>query len=202
MQIKDQITEFYRQLPDKKRYVELVTALLTVPVLITVILTNVGNLRKEDSKNTDVADTPAVQQVITRFVTPPTDVDDDPDASSQEDPQVIDKECTPSLGGIDVVTPKENQIFATSQVLIDILEPGDEYCPIVWSYRLDGASFSDYSDKQISLFNVSPGEHELDVRFKSLASNEEKLVSRSFTIEGDVGDDGTQQEATDSSQLL
>jgi len=37
---------WYRAIPEKKRYLEFVTALLSIPVLITVIISNVSNLNR------------------------------------------------------------------------------------------------------------------------------------------------------------
>ena len=40
----------YRALPDKKQYVEFFTALLTVPMLLTVIILNFNNLQGANKK--------------------------------------------------------------------------------------------------------------------------------------------------------
>ena len=44
----DRIKSWYRALPDKKRYIEFVTALLTVPVLITVLISNFNSLKNNE----------------------------------------------------------------------------------------------------------------------------------------------------------
>ena len=42
--------KWYRALPDKKRYIEFLTASLSVPVLITVIILNVSNLKSRNKE--------------------------------------------------------------------------------------------------------------------------------------------------------
>jgi len=42
----DNAIQWYKKLPEKKIYLEFLSALLTVPVLITVILLNIINLKK------------------------------------------------------------------------------------------------------------------------------------------------------------
>src|SRR3989344_2230039 len=48
----EKFRHWYRILPDKKRYLEFVTALLTIPVLLTVIYTNMVSIREDKKSNT------------------------------------------------------------------------------------------------------------------------------------------------------
>ena len=48
---KDRVLDFVRNMPEKKRYFEFITAALSVPVLLTVLVTNLSNM----NKNKDVA---------------------------------------------------------------------------------------------------------------------------------------------------
>ena len=41
----------YRAIPNKKPYVEFMTALLSIPVLLTVVLLNLNTLRDKDTKS-------------------------------------------------------------------------------------------------------------------------------------------------------
>ena len=56
---------WYRALPDKKRYLEFITALLTIPVLLTVAISNVMNLRQNKA-----TPTPAITTTAAVAVTP------------------------------------------------------------------------------------------------------------------------------------
>ena len=56
----EKFKDWYRNLPDKKRYIEFVTAILTVPVLITVIISNVSRIN-EDKKAANVNPPPTIQ---------------------------------------------------------------------------------------------------------------------------------------------
>ena len=46
----EKIKKWYRAMPDKKRYIEFITALLTIPVLLTVLITNLSNIRQNNNK--------------------------------------------------------------------------------------------------------------------------------------------------------
>ncbi len=41
------IKKWYKALPDQKKYIEFVTALLSIPVLLTVLLINLSNLNNK-----------------------------------------------------------------------------------------------------------------------------------------------------------
>jgi hypothetical protein len=49
-------SDWYKALPDKKRYAEFLTALLSIPIMITVLIINLNNLKPKDdnSQNTPV----------------------------------------------------------------------------------------------------------------------------------------------------
>ena len=61
------------------------------------------------------------------------------------------------------------------------VQDGKKYCSIVWSYRINSGSWSDFSDKDISIFNMESGEKILELKIKSIVSGEEKNISRKFT---------------------
>ena len=60
--VLEKIKKWYRNLPDKKRYLEFITALLTIPVLLTVLWSNLNNLQQKGAVPTP---TSAVQPTAT-----------------------------------------------------------------------------------------------------------------------------------------
>ncbi len=176
----DKLKRFVRsisQLPDKKKYIEFITAILSIPVLLSVILLNYTNLQNqnkpEDNKTTP---SPAVITII-------RDRDDNnTDSNSDSEPTVSNTECTPEVGPVTIVSPEAGETISDNPLTIVISQNDDdnEYCAIVWSYRINGSSWSNFDDRDIAIYNMESGEKKLDVRFKSIISGDEESISRTF----------------------
>ncbi|MBI2051569.1 hypothetical protein HYT33_02285 [Candidatus Roizmanbacteria bacterium] len=188
MNTVERIKKWYEKLPDKKRYVELVTALLSVPVLITVLLLNVGNLKgKKD-------DQPQKQggQTVNVTVVPRDEKGDKLSPTPQQ--------CKKEVGPVDIVYPKENQTVTDTPLCIDISHKSAEYCSVVWSYKIDNGQWSSDSDKEFCFYNLPSGEHKLQLKVKSTVSKDEVLLERKFIYQGTPTPSPTS--ATDSADLL
>ncbi len=180
----------FRDLPDKKKYIEVVTATLSIPVLLSVIYMNYMNIQEkrsgpdqidttvEEPKNT----TPTIITIIrgddddkvTPTDTPDTSVTPVPTSKNQE-------ECIKDIGPIDILTPEENSTVTSNPLEIDIRYDQGDYCSVVWSYRINDSSWSDYTDNDIVIYNMSSGKKTLELRVKSLASAQNKTLKRVFT---------------------
>jgi hypothetical protein len=130
-----EIKSVVHQLPDKKRYAELITAVLSVPVLITVLLLNLNNLRKSNQptpsnasvvQSTSPIPTVSISPKITPKVTTKTSVlDPTPTPLSTQSP------CIKEVGPVTIISPEENEIVTTNPVAIDIERKEKNYCEIV-----------------------------------------------------------------------
>lgn len=180
----------YQDLPDKKRYVEFISAILTVPVLLTVVVSNILNIQKQNQHEAK-ADfpTPTIEQnrpltvslvVPTSQTTPVPSPTENPPAASP-----TSAECKKEVGPIEITSPKENETVSGDPVNLDITrsDSGD-YCAVVWSYRINSGSWSDYNDKSISIYNLSAGKKTVDLRVKSIASGNETVLTRNFNVAG------------------
>lgn len=166
----------YRALPDKKQYVEFFTALLTVPVLLTVIVLNVNNLR---NNNKPVETKPQE--------TRPIIITTAPDKEDNENQIVVtptDDSCREEIGPISITYPEENDVVVDNPVNIAIRYDDDTYCAVVWSYRINGGRYSDFDDKSIALYNPPQGKITFDLRVRSLISGDEEVLKRTFTYQG------------------
>lgn len=164
----------YRTLPEKKQYIEFFTALLTVPVLLTVITLNLNNLKGSDETK---GETPTERTV---YVTVPPTEDEDSDTT----PTPTVEACEESVGPVSIAYPEENEIITDNPVMIDIDYDDSEHCPVVWSYRLNGGRFSEYGSNNIALYNPPQGTVRLELRVRSVVSNDEELIRRTFVYEG------------------
>lgn len=197
----DKVHDWYRQLPDKKKYVEFVSAILSVPVLVTVILINMNNLtHKDTAKSTDKL-TPSYIPSVTvireeKLVTPT------PGKTTPTPDSITPVACQKAVGPVVIASPQENQVISDDYVSIDISAQTPGFCPVEWSYSLDGATWSNYSNKNISLYNLNTGNHQINIKVKSTESNDEITLRRTFYYDNPHVTLEPTQSATDSASTL
>lgn len=163
----------YRTLPDKKQYVEFFTAILTVPVLLTVIILNLNNLKENKTREKD-----APKETIRQIVISP---------SFQAEKKSIDTTDTPckkEIGPVTISYPQENDVVPENPVNITIHYEKGNRCAVVWSYRVNNNRWSDYDDISISLYNLSNGQISFDLRVKSIVTSDEIILNRKFVYTG------------------
>ncbi|HLB60156.1 MAG TPA: hypothetical protein VJL83_00945 [Patescibacteria group bacterium] len=186
----NKVKDWYKGLPDQKKYFELVTAFLSIPVLLSVFLTNLNNLNRkaEESPPPIVAgenDRGAVtvvpieiareryEETSTVFPTATPNTEISPSLTS----------CKRSVGPVEIRSPREGERVTRTPVYVVIGYQIEEYCAVVWSYRINGGSWSEFDDKSIALYDMQPGEKVLELRVKSIASSDEVLLDRRFTYD-------------------
>lgn len=189
----DKVTDWYKDLPNKKQYVEFVTAILSVPVLVTVIISNVNNLRAKNSEAT----VPPTPTTIIKYVT-----GEKQDPERNEKPSITPTptvsptagDCKKEVGPVDISYPEENGVVTENPVTVTISYHPGEFCAVVWSYRINGSSWSPFDDKSIALYGMTAGEKKLELKVKSIASGSEKTLTRNFSYQ-------PEPTASDSGQL-
>lgn len=172
---------WYRSLPDKKRYLEFVTAFLSIPVLLTVLINNVSTLKHQSAPVNE----PTPTQTIIYFPT----VNDTQTNTQTENPTPKPQstpvgQCTPGIGPVDIAYPDDGETVTSDPVCLDITRQSNEYCAVVWSYRINNSAWSDYTDRSICMYGLTDGKKQLDLRIKSIVSGEERVIRRTFTVEG------------------
>lgn len=204
------IKEWIKDLPEKKQYIDFLTATMSVPILITVIVTNVSNLtHKNETKAADhviqQAPSPIVSEVI-KIVPVAVNSDSVNDSSKSvlsastsatPIPQVtvakISQDYSPTphickkeVGPVSIISPAESEVITNNPVCIDISFNKQDYCGVMWSYKLDNGSWSDYMDKSICLYNLSPGTKKIELRIKSIGSADEVRLIRNFIYQSEA----------------
>ncbi len=175
----------YRALPEKKQYVEFFTALLTVPVLLTVIILNLNNLKGVNKPKDDAGGDRTI------YVTVP------PSNNDKEEQEPTNQACKKEVGPISISYPNENEVVTDNPVIINIDYDDSEYCSVVWSYRINGGRFSEYGSNNIALYNPPQGVIRLELRVKSVISSDEEIVRRNFVYEGES--DGSKEPSASTS---
>lgn len=180
--LSKRILSSYHKLPEKKKYLEFYTALLSIPLIITAIILNVNalnNLNKTKTDNNTTNQKPNNFFPAFNFSAKPTG-----EVSATPALTPTSSECKKELGPIGISSPQEGDTVTDNPVSVTITYDTDTYCPAVWSYRINGSSWSDYDDKSIALYNLPQGKITLDLRAKSLIAKDEATITRTFINKG------------------
>ncbi len=195
----NKVNTWYRELPNKKKYVEFVTAILSVPVLVTVIISNVTNLQNKNKDEVIVSPTPSqiVQYIPVGSASNETKekVVPSPTVTGEVSPTI--GECKKEVGPTDISYPAEGATVTENPVTVVVSYHPGEYCAAVWAYRINGGTWSQYDDKSIALYGMTAGEKRLELKVKSLASGAEVFVTRTFIYE--PAEEDTQVQSATSS---
>lgn len=167
------------QLPNKKQYIELLTAALSVPLMITVLMLNLGNLRQKDNNNSPATPTMSAFPTMSTNITPTNSpIPTVPITANPSNPI-----CTKEVGPVEISVPEEGAVVNNDPVCIEIKRPAGNYCEVAWSYRINNNPWSSYTDSTVCLYSLTPGEKNLEVRVKSIASSDQTVLQRTFTVQ-------------------
>lgn len=187
MTFTERIKKWWKNIPEKKRYIEVVTALLSIPVLATAILLNLGNLR-DSNKSKDIP-----------FQTQQGGVTVIPIELKEKNVSPTNQQCKKEVGPVEIVYPKENQTVSDNPLCIEIAQKSAEYCSVQWSLKLNDGDRSSFTDKQFCFSNVSSGQQKVQAIIKSTVSQDQTLLERNFIYQNKSGSSPTP--ATTSASL-
>ena len=181
--MKHRIKKVVRRLPSKKPYFEVVGAILTIPVLITVILLNLNNLSLSKNAKTAASPTLIPQQVIIHDSNPIiVTATPNPIPSPTQMPNTTS--CQKSVGPISIEYPQEGQTVKDTTLCFIIHHDDSNYCSVVWSYRINGGAYSDFGNNSPCIYNLPNGATEFDLRAQSTVSNDQTFTARRFNYQG------------------
>ncbi len=181
-ELKEKIKKWYGGLPDKKKYIEFLTAVLSVPVLITVILINLGNLNQNKNKQSSVGatTTPIRIEVKTPTIADRPRISLSPEQNLTPTETPTSPNCKKEVGPVSITSPKEGETITSDPLCIEISYEIGEYCAVAWSYKINDGTWSSYTDKDICLYNMTSGKKTLKLKVKSIASSDEETLERNF----------------------
>ena len=179
------IKKWYSTLPDKKKYFELATAVLSVPMIVTVIIVNLNSINR--SKQTTTVTSAPIQVVVetpasgSGNINPPKD-DKQSKITPTATPTITPTNvaCKQGVGEVEISSPQEDEVITSDNVCI-IISTDSDYCGVTWSYKLDNGDWSSFSDQNICLYNLSAGKKNLQVKIKSNVVDKTVTLARDFT---------------------
>lgn len=187
--LSKKILQSTKNIPIKKSNIEFFTALLSVPVLITVIMLNINNLKSNNKPNT----TPPAQNIEKIYIpviSTTQNTNKNPVSEGSNAPtQTIsitstNQPCKSEIGPVSISSPVEGDTITENPASIIITYKTGEYCAVVWSYRLNDRGWSAYDDKSIALYNLPQGQIKIDIKIKSIVTGNEQILTRNFIYNG------------------
>jgi hypothetical protein len=172
--IIERAKKFARTFP-RKHHVEYITALLSIPVLLSVIALNYFNLQNTAKKEEPTAPVQNEKPVV--IIT---------GGSSQNSTPLPTNTpvCKKEVGPITISYPEENQIAHSSPVCFTIRYEDEDYCSVVWSYRINESEWSDYNSNAPCLYNLPDGDIKFELRVQSTVSQDTETIERNFKYLG------------------
>lgn len=186
-------------IPDKKKWIDVITATLTIPVLLTVIISNVNNIKSKEVKGAESETTPTQAPLIVRDViqipeSNPIEIvkvnDEDKNNEEQptstpvpQQPTSTPVSCKLDPQPIEVSYPKENSEINVDPVCVVMEQKETGYCDTTWAYRVNNSSWSTYTKDPICLYNMANGAIKLEVRTKNRESGREATYTRNFNYQ-------------------
>jgi hypothetical protein len=176
------IQKWYVSLPDKKRYIELFTAILSVPMILTAILVNMSTINKSKESSTGATPTSTPIQIVVENPASGSGNMNPPKINITPTPTPTKAECKKDIGEIEILSPQEGEIITTNNMCINI-STDSNYCPVTWSYKLDDNNWSDYNNNDICLYNLTAGKKDLQIKVKSTVIDKTITLERTFTYQ-------------------
>src|SRR5258706_5320632 len=109
--------EVIKKLPASKPHLEFIAAILTIPVLITVLLLNLANINS--SKKATLTPIPSAQNNIPVHTV---------ERVTSPNPTANPTSCIKGIGPIDISYPQEGQVVSDSPLCIGITYTQGDYC--------------------------------------------------------------------------
>ncbi|MBI3984576.1 MAG: hypothetical protein HY344_01345 [Candidatus Levybacteria bacterium] len=162
-----------KKLPHGKNHLDFITALLSIPVLLSVIILNYNNLQNaKQAPNPSPSVVPTVREKI--ILVPQ-------ESNASTSPSVTSGVCKKDIGPIEITSPKENETVTNNPVCVNIKYDDTNYCSVVWSYRVGNGNWSEFTSNNPCLYNFPDGNIKFELRVQSTVAQKEQTLTRNFT---------------------
>lgn len=162
-----------KKAPQKKHHLDFIVAILTIPVLLSVIFLNYSNLQK--NKTSTIPNPSPTQNEKQVIVIPQKD---------SSSPAPTSSTCKKEIGPVNISSPKEGGIISDNPVCITVNYNDTNYCSVVWSYRINNGTWSDYNSGNPCIYNLPNGNIKFDLKIQSTVTQEEQTITRNFIYRG------------------
>ena len=165
----------------KKRHIEYISALLSIPVLLSVVALNLLSISNNKNKSVSVPSSAPVQAapiIIERSST---------SSAAPTAPATAQSGCIKKVSPISIDYPSENQTLSDNPLCFVIDYTDSDYCSVAWSYKINNGSWSDYSTNAPCIYNPPEGNNTFHLRVQSIVDqSQQKALTRNFTYVSSV----------------
>ncbi len=196
----ESIKNRFSQLPDKKKWIDVITATLTIPVLLTVTIANLNKIKSKDAETTQETSPTQAPIIVRDFIsvfkeqtndtnkelTPTLNEENKKQPTNTPEPtqQVsVTPSCKMEPQPYEITYPKENEKVEVDPVCVVLNAKDQGYCTTQWAYRVNNSTWSNYTSDPICLYNMASGNIKLEVRTKNQISGQEKTITRNFSYQ-------------------
>lgn len=180
----NRLGRFIKTFP-RKHHVEYIAALLSIPVLLSVLALNYFNLQNTAKKNEQTMPVPNEKPAV--IITGGNDSDSKPLPTNTS-------LCKKEIGPISISSPKEGETVSSNPVCVSIRYEDENYCAVVWSYQINGNDWSDYNSSSPCLYDLPSGDVKFKLRVQSTVSQDEETTERNFTYKAPTATPAATQE--------
>jgi len=177
---KAKLKEKLQKLPDKKPHLDFIAAILSIPVLLTVLTLNIMSLQSKSAKPTPTPSPVPTQTMQKNTAITPVVI------STAPLPTTNPSQCTPGISPISIDFPTEGQTISNNPVCISINPNQGNYCSSVWAYKINNSALSDYSNNSVCLYNLPAGQNTFQLSVHSLSSPATATITRNFTVKATI----------------
>lgn len=176
---------------DKKPLIEFIVALLSIPSLILLVILNFNSLRSINGATptpTPISGTAIPTAKASSGINNTSFFSEPVSRAPRMTRTVIENKlpCNKNLGPVSITSPGEGTVVTANPVEVNISYDDTTYCSAVWSYSINGSSWSGYSNNSVALYNLPDGPVQFTLRVKSLTSPDTTTLTRDFTYNGQV----------------
>lgn len=157
-----------KKAPQKKHHLDFLVAILTIPVLLSVIVLNYSNLQKNKNNQAPIPITTPAEKII---IVPQKTTDTTPTPALT---------CIKNIGPVSISFPNEGQTISDNPLCINIKYENSSYCSVIWSYRINQGTWSDFNSNNPCIYNAPNGNIKFDLRVQSTVIQKELDLTRNF----------------------
>lgn len=162
-------------------HLDYISAILSLPLLVMALIINFTNLRKNSSPVLTPTPIPTISESAPKK-RPPEITQTVQSITST--PAVTSSVCQKSIGPISISYPLEGATLSDNPVCISIDYSDTSYCSVIWSYKINNGTWSDYNNDRLCIYNLPAGNVNFQLRVVSTVSNDTKTLTRNFQYNG------------------
>ena len=92
--------------------------------------------------------------------------------------------CKREIGPVVIASPNEGDVVLNNPVNFIIKYEDESFCSVVWSYRINGGSWSEFGSNAPTVYNLPRGSVKFELRVQSTVSGDQEQIERNFSYRG------------------